>query len=138
MVETERRKERDRDDNGRRRKEGSSQRTGLPSVSSVRPPTDQQEAVKMMTVAEKMISLSIDFLEPQMTTPEFRLMKNVSQSVLSKLINSRRKSTSVQNTSGELSRSSQNYSDNQRKRSRESWTPSPPRRPLPPPVKRER
>ena len=139
VIHTDRRRERDRDDDGRRRKEGSSQRMGLPSVSSVRPATDQQEALKMMTLAEKLIECSLDFLEPQMTRQEFHLMKSTTLSVLSKLTNSRRKSSSVQSSPGEQSRPS-HHSDNQRKRSRESWTPSPPPRShlVPPPVKRER
>ena len=76
----------------------------LPSVSSVRPATDQQEALKMMTLAEKLIECSLDFLEPQMTRQEFHLMKSTTLSVLSKLTNSRRKSSSVQSSPGEQSR----------------------------------
>ena len=139
MIERDRRRERDREEGGRRRREGVSQKTLLPSASSITPPTDQKEAIQFIELAEMLLEHSLDFLAPKMATAEFRMMKSTTHSVISKLVSSRRKSTSREsNSPREQSRPSQNHPDNQRKRSRESRSPSPPCRPLPSPVKRER
>lgn len=121
--------------NGRERKreragrsEEVSRRSCLPSVSSLRRPMEQEEALQMLSLAEKLIEYSLDFLEPKISPQEHSVLKLTTSSICSKIVHARRQTSNGQDPPRE--RSMSNSSNGHRKRSR---TP-----PLPPPVKRER
>ena len=68
--------------NGRERKreragrsEEVSRRSCLPSVSSLRRPMEQEEALQMLSLAEKLIEYSLDFLEPKISPQEHSVLK---------------------------------------------------------------
>ena len=116
-------------------REGGSRRLSLTSLSSLQPPTDQQEALKMISIAEKLLENGIDFLKPQLSSQEFRLMKITTSSVFTKLLSKRTETTNGHDSPREHSRPEN--SSGQRRRSFGSRSPSQSAT-LPPPVKRER
>ena len=118
-----------------RARDGGSARLSLTSLSSLQSPTDQQEAVKMISIAEKLLEKGLDFLKPELSSQEFRLMKMTTSSVFTKLLSKRRETTNGQDSPSEQSRSEN--SSGQRRRSFGSRSPSQSAN-LPPPVKRER
>lgn len=118
-----------------RGREGGSRGLSLTSLSSLPSPTDQQEALKMISIAEKLLEKGLDFLSPELSSQEFRLMKMTTCSVFTKLLSKRRETTNGHDSPGERSRSEN--SSGQRRRSSDSRSP-PQSAHLPPPVKRER
>ena len=118
-----------------RAREGGSRRLSLTSLSSLQSPTDQQEAVKMISIAEKLLEKGLDFLKPELSSQEFRLMKMTTSSVFTKLLSTRRETTNGHDSHSEHSRPEN--SSGQRRRSASSRSPTQSAN-LPPPVKRER
>ena len=114
---------------------GGSGRVSLTSLSSLQTPTDQQEALKMISIAEKLLENGIEYLRPQLNSQEFRLMKMTTSSVFTKLLSKRKETTNGHDSPREQSRSEN--SSGQRRRSFDSRSPSQSAS-LPPPVKRER
>ena len=89
---------------------------------------EQEEALQMLSLAEKLLEYSLDFLEPKISPQEHSVLKLTTSSICSKIVHARRQTSNGQDPPRE--RSMSNSSNGHRKRSR---TP-----PLPPPVKRER
>ena len=118
-----------------RGREGGSRRLSLTSLSSLPSPTDQQEALKMISIAEKLLEKGMDFLSPELSSQELRLMKMTTTSVFTKLLSKRRETSNGHDSPREKSRSAN--SSGQRRRSYDSRSP-PQSANLPPPVKRER
>ena len=130
----ERQRVRGAEESGRGR-EGGSRRLSLTSLSSLQSPADQQEALKMISIAEKLLEKGMDFLKPELSSQEFRLMKMTTTSVFTKLLSKRGEMTNGHDSPSEQSRSEN--SSGQRRRSFGSRSPTQSAN-LPPPVKRER
>ena len=118
-----------------RGREGGSRGISLSSLSSLQPPTDKQEALKMISIAEKLLENGMDFLKPQLSSQELRLMKMTTTSVFTMLFSKGRETTNGHDSPREQSRPEN--SSGQRRRSFNSRSPSQSAT-LPPPVKRER
>ena len=107
---------------------GRGREFSLTSLSSLPAPTDQQEALKMISIAEKLLENGMEFLKPELSFQEIRLMKMTTSSVFTKLLSMRREATNGHESPREQSRSEN--SSAHRRRSQDSWSP--------PPMKRER
>ena len=119
-----------------RGREGGSRRFSLTSLSSLQSPAaDQQEALKMISIAEKLLEKGMDFLKLELSSQEFRLMKMTTSSVFTRLLSKRGDLTNGHDSPSEQSRSEN--SSGQRRRSFGSRSPSQSAN-LPPPVQRER
>ena len=121
------------EERGRGREGGIS----LTSLSSLQSPKDQQEAIKMISIAEKLLENGMGFLKPQLSSQEFRLMKMTTTSVFTMLFSKGRETTNGHDSPRDQSRPEN--SSGQRRRSFNSRSRSPSQSAtLPPPVKRER
>ena len=132
----ERQRVRGSEERGRGR-EGESRRFSLTSLSAIPAPADQQEALKMISIAEKLLEKGMDVLKPELSSQEFRLMKMTTSSVFTKLLSKRGEMTNGHESPSGHSRSEN--SSGQRRRSHGSSSRSPTQSVnLPPPMKRER
>ena len=106
----ERREERERRDD--RREETRDERrewksSKLPSPSSVCPPVDRTEALRMVAVAEKMMLNCLDFAQSEVGTQQARLVKMVATSINLKLLETsdgghKKRSHDISSSSGSL------------------------------------
>ena len=62
----------------------------LPSVSSIQPPADLEEAVKMVSLAQQMLEFGLDYIQPNLSPVEVRLMRVTTSTLLYKLLGDRK------------------------------------------------
>ena len=79
----------------------------LPSPSSVCPPVDRTEALRMVAVAEKMMLNCLDFARSEVGTQQARLVKMVATSINLKLLETsdgghKKRSHDISSSSGSL------------------------------------
>ena len=75
----------------RARGDSGSSREGrnLPSVSSIQPPADLEEALKMVSLAQRMLEYGLDYIQPKLSPVEASLIRVTTSSLLYKLLGDR-------------------------------------------------
>ena len=96
-----------RDDGGFGRGRSSKREGGLPAPSSVQQPKNDDEAIKMISLAKKLLEVGAGYVGPKLSNHESTLLSLTTQSMISKILTKRRISLpqpSSSNSNGQSSR----------------------------------